>query len=209
MYIQSLSGAWQFRQAGTEEWLPAQVPGSVHTDLLSAGRIPDPFECDNEKHVQWVAERDWEYRLSFTIASELAAEEQIWLVCDGLDTLAAVTFNGQKLGLTDNMFRQYRWNVKPLLRTLNAAGMPCDNELHIAFASPLHYVSERQKIHSPPGVAQAIPGGPYLRKAPCQFGWDWEPQLPPLASGRISASRDTAACAWRRCTSVSGTRTAR
>ncbi len=31
-----------------------------------------------------------------------------------------------------------------------------------------------------PGVSQAIPGGPYLRKAPCQFGWDWGPQLPPI-----------------------------
>ena len=31
-----------------------------------------------------------------------------------------------------------------------------------------------------PGVSQAIPGGPYLRKAPCHFGWDWGPQLPPI-----------------------------
>ena len=31
-----------------------------------------------------------------------------------------------------------------------------------------------------PGVSQAIPGGPHLRKAPCQFGWDWGPQLPPI-----------------------------
>ena len=30
------------------------------------------------------------------------------------------------------------------------------------------------------GVSQAIEGGPYLRKAPCQFGWDWGPQLPPI-----------------------------
>ncbi|MCA9920703.1 MAG: glycoside hydrolase family 2 protein, partial [Anaerolineales bacterium] len=30
------------------------------------------------------------------------------------------------------------------------------------------------------GVSHAIPGGPYLRKAPCQFGWDWGPKLPPI-----------------------------
>ena len=30
------------------------------------------------------------------------------------------------------------------------------------------------------GVTQAIPGGPYVRKAPCQFGWDWGPMLPPI-----------------------------
>lgn len=49
MKIQSLAGQWQFRQAGTVEWLPATVPGSVHTDLLVLGMIPDPFVGDNEK----------------------------------------------------------------------------------------------------------------------------------------------------------------
>jgi beta-mannosidase len=29
-------------------------------------------------------------------------------------------------------------------------------------------------------VAPAIPGGPRLRKAPPQFGWDWGPQLPAI-----------------------------
>ena len=26
-----------------EEWLPATVPGNIRTDLLTLGRIPDPF----------------------------------------------------------------------------------------------------------------------------------------------------------------------
>jgi beta-mannosidase len=49
MRTQSLAGAWEFRQTGTEEWLPASVPGGVHTDLIALGRIPDPFVADNEK----------------------------------------------------------------------------------------------------------------------------------------------------------------
>jgi beta-mannosidase len=61
--------------------------------LLAAGCIPDPFVADNEKRVQWVAESDWEYRRSFVIAPELLSEEHLWLVCDGLDTLATVTLN--------------------------------------------------------------------------------------------------------------------
>jgi beta-mannosidase len=71
MQIHSLAGKWQFRQEGTIEWLAAKVPGSVHTDLLASGRIPDPFVADNEKRVQWVAESDWEYRTSFTCTDEL------------------------------------------------------------------------------------------------------------------------------------------
>ena len=173
MHIQSLSAQWLFRPAGTAEWLPAQVPGGVHTDLLALGRIPDPFVGDNEKHVQWVAESDWEYRHTFAIDPALLDEDQVWLVCDGLDTLATVTLNGHELGRTDNMFRQYRWDVKALLR-------PIENELLIGFASPVQYITQKQQVRVMPGVSQAIPGGPYLRKAPCHFGWDWGPQLPPI-----------------------------
>lgn len=180
MPSQSLSGAWQFRQAGKEEWLPAQVPGGVHTDLLSASRIPEPFASDNEKRVEWVAESDWEYRVGFSVAPELQTLERILLVCDGLDTLATVTLNGHRLGSTDNMFRQYRWDVTTLLRTSDPKGSPFANELLVAFASPVRYVLEKNRGRPLPGVSQAIPGGPYLRKAPCQFGWDWGPQLPPI-----------------------------
>jgi beta-mannosidase len=173
MRIQSLAGAWEFRQVGTDEWLPASVPGGVHTDLLALGRIPDPFVGDNEKRVQWVAEADWEYRYQFAAENELLQQPQIWLVCDGLDTLATVSLNGRELGRAANMFRQYRWDVKPLLK----AG---ENDLRIAFDSPVCFAAARQAIRRMPGVPHAIPGGPYLRKAPCQFGWDWGPQLPPI-----------------------------
>jgi len=173
MKTQSLAGSWQFRQAGTQEWLPASVPGGVHTDLLVMGRIPDPFAGDNEKRVQWVAEADWEYRCQFDSAQELLRQSHIWLVCDGLDTLATVSLNGRELGRAENMFRQYRWDVKPLLK----AG---ENDLLIMFESPVRFAAAQQAIRRLPGVSQAIPGGPYLRKAPCQFGWDWGPQLPPI-----------------------------
>jgi beta-mannosidase len=173
MQIQSLSGTWQFRDTQTDQWLPATVPGSVHTDLLALDRIPDPFVADNELHVQWVAERDWEYRLLFEPTPALLAEEHLVLVCDGLDTLADVTLNGQRLGHAENMFRRYPWRVAGLL----TGG---ENELRITFASPVAYIRQRQAEQPLNSVTQGIPGGPYLRKAPCQFGWDWGPQLPPL-----------------------------
>ena len=174
MKIQSLAGIWEFHQIGAQEWLPANVPGSVHTDLMASGRIPDPFAADNEKRVLWVAESDWTYRTSFACTDELFSEDKVFLVCDGLDTLATVVLNGQELGHTDNMFRRYQWEIKTLL---NAKGA---NDLTITFSSPVKYAAEKQAIRPLPGVPQAIPGGPYLRKAPYQFGWDWGPQLPPI-----------------------------
>jgi beta-mannosidase len=173
MHTQSLTKQWQFREAGTDEWLPAQVPGSVQTDLLALGRIPDPFVADNELHVQWITDRDWEYRLVLQADPETLAEKHIFLVCNGLDTLADVTLNGKMLGHAENAFRQYRWDVKTIL----AEG---ENELLIAFPSPMAAIRplvEAQPLRNP---THSLPGGPYLRKAPCQFGWDWGPKLPPV-----------------------------
>lgn len=174
---QSLAGAWQFRQAGStqpeeQEWLPATVPGGAHTDLLTLGRIPNPFVGDNERRVQWVAEADWEYRKQFDVAPELLRQPHIWLVCDGLDTLATVSLNGRELGRAMNMFRQYRWDVKDLL-------VAQSNELRINFASSVKYIAEQESTRSLPAPTHSLPGGPHLRKAPCQFGWDWGPKLPP------------------------------
>jgi beta-mannosidase len=173
MRTQSLTGDWMFCQAGTEEWLPAKVPGGVHTDLMAAGRISDPFVGDEEKRVQWVAESDWTYRRTFVADQTLLAEQRLYLVCDGLDTLAAVTLNGQSLGSAENMFRRYEWEVKSLLRE-------GENELTIDFPSAVGYITSLHDARPMHGVLQAIPGGPYLRKAPCQFGWDWGPMLPPI-----------------------------
>ena len=113
------------------------MPGGAHTDLLALGRIPDPFVGDNERRVQWVAEADWEYRYEFAVTPELLRQPHIRLVCDGLDTLATVSLNGHELGRTENMFRQYHWDVKPLLE---AEG----NELRIVFASVVKYAAQKQ-----------------------------------------------------------------
>jgi len=175
---QSLNGQWQLRKIGSDEWLPAIVPGSVHTDLLAAGRIPDPFVGDNEKRVQWVAEHDWEYRRTFVLDPQLPAGMHIHLVCDGLDTLAEVRLNGGTVGAAKDMFHPHRWEVTDLLR----AG---ENEMSIVFRSPVRYVEARERIRPMPGVGVfVIKGGPHLRKAPSHFGWDWGPMLPTLGIWR-------------------------
>src|SRR5512139_335270 len=115
MITQSLSGAWQMRDLQTDTWLPATVPGGTYTDLLAAGKIPDPFVGENEKEVQWVADRDWEYCHEFVVKPELLEEDRVELVCTGLDTLAEITLNGQSLEQTNNMFRTHRWDVKKQL----------------------------------------------------------------------------------------------
>ncbi len=87
-----LGGAWQVARQGTSETIPAAVipatvPGCIHTDLLAAKKIPDPFYRDNEKAVQWVGEANWLYSRSFDVAEDLLAHDHVVLKCEGLDTL--------------------------------------------------------------------------------------------------------------------------
>jgi hypothetical protein len=51
MHTQSLGGAWGFRQAGTQGWFPAHVPGLAHADLMALSHLPDPFVGDSERRV--------------------------------------------------------------------------------------------------------------------------------------------------------------
>jgi len=169
MISQSLNGTWEFCQSGTVDWLPASVPGGVHTDLMAAGRIPNPFTGTNEKKVQWVSAADWQYRRSFEATPALLEQERVYLVCDGLDTLADLELNGHPLAAVNNMFRGYRWEVKDLLQ-------PGTNQLSILFHSPDAYTSTRQRQRKLPGMNN--PAAAHLRKAPCHFGWDWGPRLP-------------------------------
>ena len=97
------------------EEIPATVPGCVHTDLLAAGLIPDPFLDANEDLVQWVADSDWTYSTTFAVPEEVRSHEHIDLVFEGLDTLATITLNGTEVATTANMHRTYRFDVAALL----------------------------------------------------------------------------------------------
>ncbi len=163
---QSLDGDWQFRQAGLDKWHPARVPGCVHLDLLAAGIIPDPFYRDNELRVQWVENEDWEYRREFRLPPAVLGKSRIELVAGGLDTFATILLNGQKVAETDNMFRGWRFDIKPFVH----AG---SNEIVIRFGSP---VKRAKALEA--GLAYKLPGNsPHVRKAPYHFGWDWGPRL--------------------------------
>ncbi len=179
-----LNGAWQMqpdwhspglsRLPATlftqEEWVPAQVPGAVHTDLLQAEKIPDPFYNDNETRVQWVAEIGWCYRRTFHVPPDLLHHDAIHLVAEGLDTFATILINGQWVAATENMFIPYRFGIKAWLR----AG---ENEIEIRFDSPLARTQELEARFGKLPVALESPRV-YARKAQYSFSWDWGPKLP-------------------------------
>ena len=66
-----LDGDWRVAQSGKRGTIPARVPGCVHTDLLAAGKIPDPFYRDNELKLQWIGEANWVYSRHFSAPARL------------------------------------------------------------------------------------------------------------------------------------------
>lgn len=143
--------------------LPARVPGCVHTDLLAAGVIPDPYLGTNETDVAWVGRRDWTYETE--IEPYDGPHERTDLVFDGLDTAAALRLAGEPLGATRNMHRGYRFDVTGRGGTLA-----------VAFTSAYAAAEEVRARTGDRPNAYPEPF-PYIRKMACSFGWDWGPTL--------------------------------
>ena len=163
----SLDGDWQVAKAGTKDWFPAKVPGCIHTDLMAAGKIADPFYRDNVNGDQWVGETNWVYRRSFHVPKAALKHDRVLLRCEGLDTLASIKINGQDVGTADNMFRTWEFDVKSALK----AGK---NSIEVLLTSPMPLIKERdgeKKLYN------GVPGRSWVRKEPCSFGWDWAPVL--------------------------------
>ena len=55
--------------------LPITLPGDVHTALLAADRIPDPYFGENEKTVMWVNETAWTLERRFDRVRRVRDEE--------------------------------------------------------------------------------------------------------------------------------------
>jgi beta-mannosidase len=70
MFLQKLNNNWQF-QNNQSDWIAAEVPGSIHLDLWNNDLIPDPFYSDNEEAIQWVSKQSWNYRLLFSLDSDI------------------------------------------------------------------------------------------------------------------------------------------
>lgn len=179
-----LTQGWQYNEDGRGSWQPAsEVPGSIHTDLLRNGQIPDPFVDLNELAVRWVAERNWHYRRTIsaeelrTRAGQPVGHARVDLVFEGLDTFATVYLNDSKVLVTDNMFTSHRVDVTHLLRpTGKDLG---DVELKIVFDSAAARGRQLVKDHPEHNflVRQTEAGRLPVRKAQYHWGWDWGPIL--------------------------------
>ena len=175
-----LNEGWQFKQARLSNWYPATVPGVVHTDLINNKIIEDPFFRLNERGMQWIDKEDWIYQTSFQLTPEIMERQNIDLVFKGLDTYADVYLNEKKILETNNMFREWKTDIKAELK-------PGENILKIYFHSPikvdipkwdaLPYHYEASNDQSENGGIFDKKVSVFARKAGYHYGWDWGPRL--------------------------------
>lgn len=171
MITAEIHSGWQMRQAGWEEFLPASVPGSVYHDLMQNGKMDDPFWRDNFPKALKRMDHDYEYKTEFAADKALLKSDAVLLRFEGIDTVADVFLNGEKLGHTENMHRTFEFEVKDLLKEEG-------NELRVLLHSPTRFIKEEYKHNVADGSEEAMVGFANLRKTHCMFGWDWGPRLP-------------------------------
>jgi beta-mannosidase len=209
-----LNGTWTVRsgemaQIGAEglasllasegEWLPAEVPGEIHLDLMRAGRMPDPSVSANMPDCRWPETLAWWFRTRVSVDAGLLEHEQIRLIFDGLDLYAQVFVNGTLAGEAANAFVPAVFDVKPLLRE-------GDNELIVRLTAgselaPDDTVPGQGNPERRPSAAEGgrIPnpmrdddlyahriwaGRKWLRKPQFEYGWDWVDALPNIGIWR-------------------------
>ncbi len=165
-----LDGDWWFTPVDEACWREAVVPGTVHQDLLRHGLLPDPFYGSNEEKVQWVEDKDWEYKTTFQVSAEQADRDAAFLHFEGLDTYADVYLNGALILEAKNMFIDYKVPVKSILRE-------GENHLHILFHSPVQQTLPQWRSNGFNYPAdndhRAERVSVFTRKAPYSYGWDW------------------------------------
>lgn len=147
--------------------IPATVPGCVHTDLLAAGLIEDPWVGLKESAQHWIGACDWTYRTTLPVVPVATRHE---LLFEGLDTIAEVLLDDVPVLTTHDQHRAWRVDVTDRL------GRPGEHVLEVRFTSPAEWAAERERRvgewprNYPDPMNQ-------VRKQASDFGWDWGPTL--------------------------------
>ncbi|MCI1747305.1 MAG: glycoside hydrolase family 2 protein [Acidipropionibacterium sp.] len=176
--VSTLTDGWTLSHLGGDpapfpiEELPAQVPGCVHTDLLAADLIADPYHGTNEHLTDWIGRSDFRYRCRFSTEPP-DGEECTTLRFEGIDTIAKITLNGTLLGTVRDMHRSYEFDVTDLLITRADR----QNVLDVVISAPVTEArAAAERMGDRPQSGNAYPFNA-IRKMACNFGWDWGPDL--------------------------------
>jgi beta-mannosidase len=150
-----------------------RIPGTIHTILLAANQIPEPFWGYNDVNLRHLVYTPWTFRKNFALTDDFRAFTEFTLHFEQIDTVANITLNECFIGQTNSMFIAYTFNVmKSCLQS--------NNQLRIDFESPVIYALNQARAYNesvPPDCPPDFQHGEcyvqFIRKEPCSFSWNW------------------------------------
>ena len=175
-----LRGSFTLSSPTADIRVPITLPGDVHTALLAADRIPDPYFGENEKTVMWVNETAWSVERNFT-ATRADIDGYLTLTLAEVDCIATILLNGEVVAKTQNSFIRNDIDVTGKVRE-------GDNTLRIEFDIAPDVAKARADAHPFPipftknYQTNGLKGihMNFIRKAACHAGWDWGICLMPI-----------------------------
>jgi beta-mannosidase len=184
-----LNGEWEISSADEEYGGACDVPGTIFSSLEPQGEFGKEgiFYRENNRLCLKRADRDFVFRRTFAVLPSCYTaihrnSSIVLLEAGGLDTLADIYINGQRVGQTENMHRRYAFDIKKFLK-------PGENQIEIVFSNTLEFLRceqpKRNLWHSywdEPGIA--VKGFNTIRKSHCSYGWDWGPIVPDIGIWR-------------------------
>ena len=156
----------------TAKTVTATVPGNCELDLINAGLLPPAEIGLNARELRRYEGHQWLYTRTFEKPA-IPVGGRATLRFEGIDTLADVFLNGEKVGETANMLIAHRFDVTKRLRD-------GDNTVQVLIRSVM-CESQRQTLGELGYSMQAGAEGESFRKAGHMGGWDIFPRV--FASG--------------------------
>jgi beta-mannosidase len=154
-------------------FVQGKIPGTIHTILLAANQITEPYWGYNDVNLRYLIYTPWRFTKNFSLTDTFLTFEQFTLHFDQIDTVANITLNGCFIGQTNSMFIAYTFNV---IRTC----LQSNNELRIDFESSVMYALNQARAYNdsvppdcPPDMQYGECHVQFIRTEPCSFSWDW------------------------------------
>ena len=146
----------------------ATVPGNCELDLVNAGVLPPPEIGLNVLKLRPYEGYQWLYTKTF-VKPPFAAGQRVMLVFEGIDTLADVFLNGQKIGETANMLIPYAFNVTKRLKD-------GENTVQVLIRSVMCEAQHQTLGELGWSMGDALADAEPFRKAGHMGGWDIFPR---------------------------------
>ena len=169
----SLCGNWRLSGRRQEDSssqilsLTAEVPGCVQLDLSREGYLPkDLYMGENILKAEEFEDFEWWYKRSFTAPKE---RERVYLVFEGVDTIAEYYLNGIRIGESRNMLISHEFEIGKYL-------VDGENTLTVHLLSTVLAANDaeytvRSMMSWENGAAETA-----IRRAPHSYGWDIMPR---------------------------------